>query len=167
MLESSHLDDSGISNQNFYNMLAESDYARLAPHLANESIRGRYAKEILQIMGKVSCAGDPPKVLDLGAGDGIATLPFLALGAYVVAVDISERQLNQLEQRCRTYSDRLEVRCADIMNVASRSGIYDVVVINSVLHHIPDYLALIDLVPGLLKDGGIFSRSRTRCGILR
>lgn len=143
------------ANQFSYNMMAEGEYAKLAPHLSHSSIRSRYAALISRVMAAASRNGITPTVLDLGAGDGLATLPFLALGARVVAVDISRQQLDQLEERCKTYGDHLEVRCADITKVLCQGAIYDVVVINSVLHHIPDYLGLLEQVPGVLGKRGI------------
>jgi len=144
------------ANQVAHDAMVEGEYATLAPHLCHESIRNRYAALISRVMAGAMRSGYTPTVLDLGAGDGLTTMPFLALGARVVAVDISRQQLKQLEERCKAYGDRLEVRCADIAEVLRQGGSYDVVVINSVLHHIPDYLGLLEQVPGLLGERGIF-----------
>src|SRR3989344_1929760 len=59
----------------------------------------------------------PPKVLDLGAGDGSATIPFLEMGAEVTAVDIAEDQLKLLQRKSSPYGNKLHVRCGDALEV--------------------------------------------------
>lgn len=98
-----------------------------------------------------------PLVLDLGAGEGSVTLPFLELGARVVAVDISSSQLNTLKTKCNRFAGMLEVRCESISETLSeKSESYDIVVVNSFLHHIPDYLGLIRKAATILNPYGQF-----------
>jgi SAM-dependent methyltransferase len=97
-----------------------------------------------------------PTVLDLGAGEGSATLPFLELGARVVAVDVSASQLSELERKCNSHKDRLELRQGDINDVLRTDEHYDVLVISSCLHHIPDYISLITAGVNTLSQTGQF-----------
>src|SRR5262249_10249208 len=99
------------------------------------------------------------KTLDLGAGDGFATLRFLALGAMVTAVDISEKQLETLRQRA-SGSANLKLDCQDIFDALRALKLlgeqFDIVVTCSVLHHIPDYCRLIRESVELLRPRGMF-----------
>ena len=105
-----------ISNRIAYDSLSNGDYVSLAPHLRHDSIRRLYA-DLVERAYKTALlrAGGPVSVLDLGAGEGTVTLPFLQLGARVLAVDISERQLEQLRTKCAGLSSQLEVRCETLM----------------------------------------------------
>src|SRR5688572_10310541 len=90
------------SNRLVYDALLEGDYASMAPHLRHDSIRALYANLVQKAYAAASlgAAGGPVSVLDLGAGEGTVTLPFLQLGANVLAVDISAKQLDSLRIKC-------------------------------------------------------------------
>ena len=94
--------------------------------------------------------------LDLGAGEGSATLPFLELGAHVTAVDISESQLAVLRLKCGRFATRLRVYGEDINEMLKGTEErYDIVVMNSFVHHIPDYLALFQKSVAILQPNGL------------
>jgi len=98
-------------------------------------------------------------VLDMGAGEGSVTLPFLELGAQVTAVDVSQSQLSTLAAKCEPFGDRLRIRCVGIEEMLeSETDTYDIIVTNSFLHHLPDYLGLIRrTIPLLSPQGQFFS----------
>jgi SAM-dependent methyltransferase len=94
-----------------------------------------------------AAAGPDPHVLDLGAGQGAATIPFLELGASVTAVDDSEEQLDRLRARCRPFGPRLTIVRADAAEFVWQGGRrYDSAVLSSFLHHVPDYAAFLGAV---------------------
>lgn len=130
------------------------DYSAVAPHLAHPELRELHDRLLTRIYERAREYSAAPRVLDLGAGDGISTELLLRLGARVTAVDLSEPQLSNLRARCVQYADRLEIRCADVLEVVREPGAFDVVVLNSFLHHIPDYLGLIDAAIARLVDCG-------------
>jgi SAM-dependent methyltransferase len=144
-------------NRDFYNSLPEGSYRCGAPHLRHESVFLLYMS-LVERAHEIARGRSPDcvTVLDLGAGDGIATLPFLQLGAQVLAVDISENQLQQLARTCDRFSARLELRCADILRVLEEDRRFDIVVANSLLHHIPDYTDLVRRASTALAEGGVF-----------
>ena len=116
-----------------------------------------YGKLVVQIFDRATKQTKIPKILDLGAGEGSATLPFLDLGAKVTAVDISSSQLDALKTKCEQFSHMLEVRCEDVGNVLrNKSEKYDIIVINSFLHHVPDYIGMIQEAITILNPGGQF-----------
>jgi len=132
-------------------------YINGAPHIKHAPLRMLYGELVLQVYDAVSRHTTTPRVLDLGAGEGSVTLPFLELGAHVLAVDLSASQLDVLRQKCSHLKDRLEVRQQDIYETLKDNGQkFDIIAGNSFLHHIPDYLSLIRQAAPLLTPHGVF-----------
>ena len=100
------------------------------------------------------------KVLDLGAGEGSATLSLLKLGARVTAVDISQSMIHALVVKCANYKERLEARCQDVLEaiewLKDDNCYFDIVIANSFLHHVPDYLELIERACTIISPRGQF-----------
>jgi len=131
------------------------NYINEAPHLKHKSIRNLYSKLIEKVFNRAASFGNAPKILDMGAGEGTATLPFLELGGEVTAVDSSEDQLKMLQNKCTKFSHALDIRCIDICEfLKSEDNTYDIVMFNSFLHHIPDYIDLLGKTMPVLKSGG-------------
>lgn len=146
-----------LANVSAYNEEATRRYIDGAPHIKHVSLRLLYGKLAVEVFDEAKRHATPPRVLDLGAGEGSVTLPFLELGARVVAVDISSSQLSVLKNRCAHFGDMLETRCEDFHAVLSQSESgYDIIVANSFLHHVPDYLSMIQAAIRLLRPGGQF-----------
>ena len=133
------------------------EYALAAPHLQHKSIGSLYSALLRRAVSiaRRSALEECVSVLDLGAGDGVATRPMLELGAEVTAVDISDQQLRQLQKHCESFGNRLQIRCEDVGVVLGEGLRYDVVVANSFLHHVPDYLSLIRRAADCLAEGGV------------
>ena len=132
-------------------------YINGAPHIKHETLRKLYGALVVRVFDTARLHVGVPKVLDLGAGEGSATLPFLELGARVVAVDISDRQLQALKQRCGDYGHMLDIRVADVSSVLDdKSERFDIVVANSFLHHVPDYLGMVENAITVLGPHGQF-----------
>lgn len=146
-----------LANVSAYNNAATKDYVDGAPHVKHASLRTLYGSLLVKVFDRAHTYIKVPKVLDLGAGEGSVTLPFLELGAKVVAVDISPSQLDALRSRCVKFGENLDTRCQDIYDaLTDTSEIYDIIVVNSFLHHVPDYLALIGASAARLSDRGQF-----------
>src|SRR5215469_5553197 len=108
-----------------------------APHLRDPETRRIFRDLLGRSLEHLS---SEPSILDLGAGSGMLTLEFLRLGARVTAVDISPSQAAALAERGRCFGSRLKVVHGDINSLPDFSDKFDMVAMNSVLHHIPDYL---------------------------
>ena len=146
-----------LANVSAYDAEATRKYIDGAPHIKHASLRKLYGKLVVQIFDNATLYTKIPKVLDLGAGEGSVTLPFLELGAKVVAVDISNSQLDALKIKCENSGDMLEVRCEDInYTLKDKSEKYDIIVVNSFLHHVPDYLGMIREAATVLNPHGQF-----------
>lgn len=75
-----------LVNASAYDAEATKKYIDGAPHIKHASLRKLYGKLVLQVFDNAKKHKINPIVLDLGAGEGSVTLPFLELGAKVVAV---------------------------------------------------------------------------------
>ena len=146
-----------LANNLAYEGKDQKTYVNGAPHIKHASLRKLYGQLVLEVFDAATRHTPTPTVLDLGAGEGSVTLPFLELGAHVVAVDVSSRQLAALKAKCERFGDKLEARCEDIdETLANESEKYDIIAVNSFLHHVPDYLAMISKAATVLKPHGQF-----------
>ena len=122
-----------------------SAYINAAPHLKHRQLRKLFEALMSRVYSGAVRNSPLVRVLDIGAGEGTATHIFLRFGANVTAVDISEDQLNCLRAQCSNFEGRLEVHNEDAWDTVKRPGNYDIVLFNSFLHHVPDYLELMRL----------------------
>ncbi len=148
-----------LANISTYDQEMTKEYVDGAPHIKHASLRELYGRLVVRIFDNAKKHTTFPRVLDLGAGEGSVTLPFLELGSKVVAVDISESQLDALKTKCKQFGDMLEVRCEDINDtLREKNEKYDIIVANSFLHHVPDYPGMIREATTILNpDGQFFS----------
>jgi len=149
-----------LANAAFYDSEAARKYIDGAPHIKHLALRRLYGKLVVSAYEYATTYNPNPCVLDLGAGEGSVTLPFLELGSKVTAIDISKGQLETLQAKCAAHSKNLEIRCEDVFegikSLQSESRRYDIVVANSFLHHIPDYLSLIRQASSVISSHGQF-----------
>jgi len=146
------------ANTEFYNSESAKKYVHGAPHIKHAVLRKLYEELTIQACDYSKKNTNIFKILDLGAGEGTATLRFLELGGKVTAVDISKKQLDALKDKCVSYGNKLDVCCQDAEEFLSSNSdkCYDIVVVNSFLHHVPDYLGLIKKIIALLSPHGQF-----------
>ena len=146
-----------LANALAYDKGNTKKYIDGAPHIKHASLRMLYGKLAVKVFDFAAQHTKVPKVLDLGAGEGSATLTLLKLGAKVVAIDVSVSQLETLHSRCKRFDDMLEIRCEDIKDaLKNKSEKYDIIVANSFLHHVPDYVAMLRGVVMHLNPYGQF-----------
>lgn len=128
-----------------------------APHINHQSLRDLYLDTLRLVFARAKENSAEPHVLDLGAGEGSVTVPMLQLGARVTAVDISPSQLEEMKQKCREFTGRITIHCRDVNEFLGETNeTFDLVVANSFLHHVPDYLGMIGQAVKLLGEKGQF-----------
>jgi 2-polyprenyl-3-methyl-5-hydroxy-6-metoxy-1,4-benzoquinol methylase len=131
-----------------------------SPHLKHANVREFCTNLALEAWQRQQAKARPPSILDMGAGDGALTLPFLKLGAHVVAADASEDLLADLKRDGASFGNALRVLAGDIMEtldaLAADKTRFDIIGASSFLHHIPDYLGLCRRAIPLLAPGGVF-----------
>lgn len=114
----------------------------------------------VRLFRRIFAPGDKTKrLLEVGAGTGRFTLPVLEAGYEVVATDINEAMLEELQRKIeqKGLADRCEVQKADVFNLSFESEAFDYVFS---LHVIPRFLSLEDQQAALteiarvIKPGG-------------
>jgi SAM-dependent methyltransferase len=127
------------------------------PHLAHPELRARIVQLATDAAERAVSRGLPPRVLEIGAGDGGLTEPLLARGFEVTATEVSRHAVERLgaafggNPRFQAVHDPAEDASA------VEGGPFSVVLCASVLHHIPDYLSFVEGVAARhLAPGGAF-----------
>ncbi len=129
-------------------------YATIHGEIYNQHEQARLHASLKEALGLIQTQSNRPKVLDLGCGAGNLTDHLVALGVNVISSDVSDRFLEQIRQRHKPSSvATLKLNGIDLSNIETSS--LDMVATYSVLHHIPDYLGIIDECMRVLKPGGI------------
>lgn len=142
-----------VHNRQTHDLLAPLYEGRHC-EIFNPTEQRRIHELLKSVLEKLSCYG-APRVLDFGAGTGNLTKHFLELGATVMATDVSVESLREL-RRLNTKQSRLETMILNGRNLAGvNSGSFDIVATYSVLHHVPDYLSIVDEFVRVVKSGGI------------
>jgi SAM-dependent methyltransferase len=149
-----------LANSAMYNLKMGNHYVEGAPHIKHASLLRIYSKLAVDAYNTAKKYNNTPQILDLGCGEGSASLIFLELGAKVTAIDISSKQLSELKNKCIKFSENVEIHCAEVFSAIKSlertNKSYDIVVSNSFLHHIPDYISMVRESAKILKDYGQF-----------
>ena len=108
-----------------------------------------------QILGDLLSGLNHPVVLELGCGTGTFSTYLLQKMplAQLVSSDISTKAIEVASGRCGQYKNA-RFGVADLTSMPYRSGTFEAVVGNSVLHHIPLEICLRESYR-VLKPGGI------------
>lgn len=117
------------------------------PHLFGKEFMFRLAGDL---RGK--------RVLEVGCGEGVASVQLAYAGADVDAVDISPVSIDVGRRRAEVNGQRVSFRVADVTREdVAEPDTYDVVWCDLILHHLTDSLgAVMDAVRRCLKPGGVF-----------
>jgi SAM-dependent methyltransferase len=149
-----------VFNKFVYETVNRDAYLSGAFHLCQQSVCSLWQELCEKALAHVVSQGRESQweVLDLGAGEGSATKYWLVLGARVTAIDISQNRLEQLVEACKDFKDRvtaLEGEVVDIVrHLKSQGRHYDVVSACAFLHHLPNYLGLLEEASELARPGG-------------
>jgi 2-polyprenyl-3-methyl-5-hydroxy-6-metoxy-1,4-benzoquinol methylase len=97
-------------------------------------------------------------LLDIGCGTGLSTQQLLhsKLGKNIneiTLLDTSSNMLKQAEIKAKTWDKKYVVVNSEVSDLM---GQYDVIIVCSVLHHIPELDSFLNKIETLLKSGGIF-----------
>jgi len=126
------------------------------PEIFNTIEQERLARSVRRALAAADHAVNrPARVLDVGAGPGNLTAHFLAAGAIVVSADVSPGCLRRTVERFaasgRHSAQQIDGRTLGVFP----DDAFDIVACYSVLHHVPDYLALIGEMARVTRRGGL------------
>lgn len=128
----------------------------ISPHIRHAAIRERLERKITDAVHEVIERRQSCEVLEVGAGHGGFTDVVLRAGGTATVTEMSKARFNYLQQR---FSDQPAVRVVyDTDGSAPIRGEaqFDLILLISVIHHIPDYIdALTMLCDKALRPGGI------------
>jgi SAM-dependent methyltransferase len=133
---------------------AHRRYERRHPEIYNDVEQGRLRAALGRARDAVDAPAQPPRALDFGCGSGNLTAHLLDLGFDVTAADVSPEFLGLVARR---FAGRpvtpLRLNGVDLAGVPD--GAFDLVAAYSVLHHVPDYLGVLDELVRVLRPGGV------------
>jgi ubiquinone/menaquinone biosynthesis C-methylase UbiE len=142
-------------NASGYSTRTASRYDRVHGDIFNDTEQQRLRQALTSAIEAVQTGSGTLRALDYGSGSGNVVRHLLALGLRTTATDVTEAFLKILDEKF-AGEDRLDTRRINGADLAEfDSGTYDLVTTYSVLHHVPDYLAIIREMCRVLKPGGI------------
>lgn len=138
-----------------YAGIDERRYVNGAPHLKHAAVGAIYRDLVAQAVRRMGREPKELSVLDLGAGSGLASIPWLDLGVKLTAVDSSQSMLGDFEKRAAAMGSTVTAVVGDVQEyLATSNDRFDVVTHVSMLHHVPEYLELLQLSTQHVKRGG-------------
>jgi len=126
-----------------------------SPHLKFRPLRDLYTSLVEATIRETGRLASELSVLELGAGDGLSSLPWLERRVPLTAVDPSSAMLARLASRAAGAPLRTVVADADSFLKNARAD-FDVVCFVSMLHHIADYISLLQRSLDRLRPNGSF-----------
>ncbi|MBK8903209.1 MAG: methyltransferase domain-containing protein [Anaerolineaceae bacterium] len=101
----------------------------------------------------------PARILDLGGGNGLDTIPLLKLGYTAVIVDFSQEMVAQGQKLAQQeeVSDQLTFKIGDATNVDFEQNKFDIILCHNLLQYVEDITAVLQNIHQSLRPGGIFS----------
>jgi SAM-dependent methyltransferase len=121
------------------------------PEIFNDIEQARLHESLRRLVSESGAA--EPHALDIGAGSGNVTAHLLDLGARVTAAEVSPDFIELLQQRFGDAIDTAHINGVDLEGLPDST--FDIVTLYSVLHHIPDYLAIVPEIARVLRPGGL------------
>lgn len=118
---------------------------------------GRYWQQALEVVA--TGLKNPALVLDVGCGTGYASEQALA-GLSVdrlICSDLSWHMVAQCRKKfSQRYSERIDYICGEVSTLQGLHSQCDVVITNSVLHHILDPTAFLQSIANIIRPGGYY-----------
>ena len=136
-----------------HNKIAKK-YEKIHGEIYNEVEQKRLRNQLSFAISNVQTDGDEKLVLDFGCGSGNLTHHLSSLGYNVLASDISQGFLDLVASKSDIRKVKtIQLNGFDLSNISDNS--VDMVATYSVLHHVPDYLAILKEFMRVLKTGGV------------
>jgi SAM-dependent methyltransferase len=116
--------------------------------------RAEFDRE-LQRIEPLLPARAPLRVLDAGCGSAPWSMRWIERGAHVTSIDFDADVLKLALQRPELDRARFRAVAADVARLPLRDGAFDVVVLNSILEHVPAWDCVVAEGARVLAPGGV------------
>lgn len=122
-----------------------------------ESLQEQINLLVADLLKKENFNSGKLSLLDIGCGTGLSSQMILnsALGVFIEEVtllDTSRNMLKYAEEKAKNWDKKYKIINGYLSDLKQK---YDVIIICSVLHHIPDLKIFLDEVESNLSEGGI------------
>ncbi len=131
-------------------------YDRIHGEIFNPVEQQRLHDHLERALAFVETDSHPGTALDFGCGSGNLTRHLLDLDLHVTAADVSPKFLRLVEATFGGVGRGLEtvqLNGHDLSNLPD--GRFDLVATYSVLHHVPDYLRIVEEMVRVTRPGGV------------
>jgi SAM-dependent methyltransferase len=141
--------------------LNREDMDRLAPSYREEKFRTWHLPYLLREVEQVVATLDgieAPRVLTVGCGVGLVTpLVMERIDGTATAIDVSGKALELFEESLPDrVRGRVRIEEIDAESYLSKTNeTYHLVIYSGVLHHIPNYLDVLELSCNVIEPGGV------------
>ncbi len=100
----------------------------------------------------------PARILDLGGGNGLDSIPLVKLGYTAVLIDFSQEMITQGQKLAalEQVSDKITFQVGDAMQFVGQEG-FDIILCHNLLQYVEDVTAVLQNIHQSLRPGGIFS----------
>jgi 2-polyprenyl-6-hydroxyphenyl methylase/3-demethylubiquinone-9 3-methyltransferase len=95
------------------------------------------------------------RFLDIGCGGGLLTEPMARLGAEIVGVDPSEKNIKTATVHALETELAIDYRCCTAEDLAAAGEKFDVILNMEVIEHVKDPQAFTQICVGMLKPEGL------------
>ncbi len=145
-----------------FNALADEwwkpDGAFKVVHAFNATRIAYLSQQLPAMVGRCPVQAQPLaglRLLDAGCGAGLVSEPMARLGAEVVGIDASERNVMVARRHAELAGVAVEYRHQLPEDLAHEEGTYDIVVSLEVVEHVGDVAGFLKAVGRLVKPSGV------------
>jgi len=138
-----------------YDSQATRIYERIHGEIFNPIEQQRLHDALRRAIDTIETGSEPLTALDYGCGSGNLTRHLLERGLQTVSADVSEHFLKLIEKKFSQsgLSSTLKINGKDLSSVPNSQ--FDLAATYSVLHHVPDYLHMVEEMCRVVKPGGV------------
>ncbi len=143
------------ANRQYFEQTAKR-YDQTETHLQSDRTQRELERDLSRIVAMLGGAMKGLRALDCCAGTGTVTLKLLRAGVETIACDVSPAMLAILEKKASEEGLPARVHLGEVRDfLGAEPGAFDLVVFSSALHHLEDYLGVLDACVAKLKPGGM------------
>lgn len=115
-------------------------------------VRIQYIKDAIS---KFKISIDTAKILDVGCGGGLISLPLAHLSKNVTAIDASEKNIEVAKIQAKKQSVKIKLLNATTSEMLRKRAKYDVVISLEVIEHVADYKVFLSELTRLTHEESI------------